>query len=101
MSDMTQAIEFWADKNEITKQPVEMQIIKLMEEVGELAAAFYRNDQAGFDDAIGDIDIVLTALSYMTGASIDERRKAAYMEIIGRKIEIRNGRAIKEADLCE
>jgi len=57
-------IREWAkNKGIIEKGDVKTQLLKLNEEVGELAQSILKKDKAEFIDAIGDIVVVLTNLS--------------------------------------
>ena len=72
------------------------QYIKLQEEAGELAKAILNEDQEEIIDAIGDIGVVLTNLSYLCGYSIEECLESAYNVIKTRKGKMENGTFIKE-----
>lgn len=93
-------IRQWAhDRNLLTGSDPKSQFVKLMEEAGELAAAIARGDQNEFEDALGDMFVVMTILAAQTGADIEECIAAAWNEIKDRKGQMIEGVFVKEADL--
>lgn len=94
-------IRQWAhDRNLIAGSDPKSQFIKLMEEAGELAASIARGDQDEFEDAIGDMFVVLTIMAAQTGADIEECIARAWHEIKDRKGRMVDGVFIKEADIA-
>lgn len=93
-------IRGWAhQRNLIIGSTPEKQTVKLLEEVGELAAGVARNDGAKIMDGIGDAVVVLTILAEMYGVTIESCIQMAYDEIKDRKGKMVNGVFVKEADL--
>ena len=93
-------IRQWAhDRNLLTGSDPKSQFVKLMEEAGELAAAIARGDQNEFEDALGDMFVVMTILAAQTGADIEECIAAAWNEIKDRRGRMIEGVFVKEADL--
>lgn len=93
-------IRGWAhQRNLIAGSTPEKQMVKLIEEVGELAAGVARNDGAKIMDGIGDAVVVLTILAEQHGVKIESCIQMAYDEIKDRKGKMVNGVFIKEADL--
>lgn len=93
-------IRQWAhDRNLLIGSDPKSQFVKLMEEAGELAAAIARGDQNEFEDALGDMFVVMTILAAQTGADIEECIAAAWNEIKDRKGQMIEGVFVKEADL--
>lgn len=96
---MFKLIEQWAtDRNLHTADP-NKQMLKLMEETGELASAMARSNDSLTKDAVGDIVVVLTVLCTQLNISVEECIQIAYDEIKDRKGKMVNGVFIKEADL--
>lgn len=96
---MFKLIEQWAtDRNLHTADP-NKQMLKLMEETGELASAMARSNDSLTKDAVGDIVVVLTVLCTQLYISVEECIRIAYDEIKDRKGKMINGVFIKEADL--
>ena len=75
------------------------QSLKLVSEVGELCDAIIKGNESEQIDAIGDIQVVLTILSYQLGYCEDECFKTAYNVIKNRTGKTINGVFIKESDL--
>lgn len=93
-------IRQWAhDRNLLTGSDTKSQFVKLMEEAGELAAAIARNDQDEFEDAIGDMFVVMTIIAAQNGVEIEECIAKAWHEIKDRKGQMIDGIFCKEADL--
>lgn len=60
--DLTRKIEQWAiDRNLHTADPVK-QMLKLIEEVGEIASGMARGNMDEIKDGIGDVNVVTTIL---------------------------------------
>ena len=97
--DITGQIEQWAiDRGLHTADPSK-QMLKLMEEVGELAEGLAKNNPDAVKDAIGDVYVVLTILSMQLDMDIRQCVKIAYNEIKDRKGRMVNGVFVKESDL--
>ncbi|WP_461241114.1 MazG-like family protein [Paucilactobacillus sp. N302-9] len=77
------------------------QMIKLVEEVGELSAAYNKDKDFEFSDSIGDIIVVLTILCQQKGVNIQQCMELALSQINGRKGKIIDGVFVKQADLNE
>jgi NTP pyrophosphatase (non-canonical NTP hydrolase) len=59
-----EAIRQWADeKGILSKGDVKTQMVKLVEEMGELGKSIMKNDRDEFIDAIGDCVVVLTNIA--------------------------------------
>ena len=96
---ITGQIEKWAiDRGLHTADPSK-QMLKLMEEVGELAEGLAKDNPDAVQDAIGDAYVVLTILSMQLGMDIRQCVKIAYNEIKDRKGRMVNGVFVKESDL--
>lgn len=94
-----QAIESWAnDRNLIEGATPQAQMLKMTEEVGELAHAVARSDKEKAKDAIGDCVVVLTILAAQLGMDIEDCIEAAYIEIKDRKGRMVDGIFIKEGE---
>ena len=71
-------------------------MLKLSEEVGELAGAIAKNNKVDQLDAIGDIQVVLIILSEQLGINYKEALESAYNVIKERKGKTVNGIFIKD-----
>lgn len=99
LDDLTGLIAVWAlDKGLDVAEP-EKQMLKLMEEVGELAQGLAKGDDYKIIDSIGDVYVVLTILSMQLDLRIEDCIEQAYVEIADRKGKMVNGVFVKESDL--
>ncbi|QVY62966.1 MazG-like family protein [Cytobacillus gottheilii] len=99
--NVTTQIKQWAvDRNLHTANP-DKQMLKLFEELGELAEGMAKARPDQIKDSIGDVYVVLTILSLQLGIDIDECIAMAYDEIKDRKGRMIDGVFVKEADLKE
>lgn len=90
----------WAgDRNLIEGSNPQAQMLKLIEEIGELARAIAKGDTAGQIDGVGDALVVLTILAAQLGFKPEEALAAAYEEIRQRKGRMVDGIFVKESDL--
>lgn len=89
----------WAEERNIIKGATRhAQMVKLMEEVGELAAGIARNNNAAIHDSIGDCVVVLTILAEQSGMQIEDCIQFAYNQIKDRKGRMEGGIFIKSED---
>jgi len=87
----------WAGERKLLdKGTLQAQVIKLMEEVGELAKAVLEGDRDGVVDALGDVQIVLQIAALIGGYDLDLCLLAALDEIEGREGETIDGTFIKK-----
>jgi len=93
-------IREWAEERGLyDKGDAHTQYVKLMEEAGELAKAILKKDHPEIIDAIGDIVVVLTNLSHLTGHKIEDCIDSAYKVISKRKGKMINGTFVKAESL--
>jgi len=97
--NITTLIKDWAIDRNLHNANPDRQMLKLMEEVGELANALARNNIEKQVDSIGDIYVVLTILSMQLDLAIEDCIEAAYNQIKDRKGYLVNGVFIKEEDI--
>lgn len=99
MQDLTtlDLIRMWAhDRNLIEGATPQAQMLKLTEEVGELASSIARGKKEWAKDAIGDCVVVLTILSEQLGLAIEDCVSSAYEEIKDRKGKMVDGVFVRE-----
>ena len=96
---MFENIRQWADERGLyDKGDAKTQLIKLQEEMGELAKATLEKDQEEVIDAIGDMVVVLTNLAHLNNVNIETCIATAYNVISKRKGKMINGTFVKDAD---
>lgn len=72
------------------------QMVKLIEEVGELARWIPKGNIPAIEDAIGDVMVVLTNIAHSNRLTLGECFTAAWNEIKDRRGEMVNGTFVKE-----
>lgn len=95
----TMLIEQWAKNRGLDKSNSDKQLIKLAEEVGELAEAHNKEWKDKQIDSIGDAFVVLTIYALQNGLRIDDCIKEAYDTIKNRDGKMVDGVFVKSEDL--
>ena len=96
---MFENIRQWAEERGLYhKGDPKTQLIKLQEEMGELAKATLENDKPEVIDAIGDMVVVLTNLAHLNGVNIETCIAEAYNVISKRTGKMVNGTFVKDND---
>lgn len=99
-TDTVSEVDRWARERGLDRPSNSSnQIIKLMEEVGELSAAYNKGQQNKVIDSIGDIQIVLIILCMQLGLGYQMSLDEAYKQIKGRTGKMINGVFVKTEDL--
>ena len=99
LSELVALIQNWAwDRNLIDGSTPNAQMLKLMEEVGELAGGVCKDKADVIKDSIGDVFVVLTIIAAQMGWSIEECVQAAYAEIKDRKGKMVDGIFVKDEE---
>ena len=98
-NSITELIKKWATDRNVTNGDTKSQMVKLLEEAGELAEGINKNKQDLIIDSIGDVYVVLVILCMQLGLDINDCIKVAYEEIKDRKGKLVNGLFVKEEDL--
>lgn len=99
LNEITSQIKEWSIDRNLDKADPSKQMLKLMEEVGELAQGLAKGNSHQVIDSIGDVYVVLTILSQQLDLDIHACIAASYTEISNRKGKMINGVFIKESDL--
>lgn len=98
MSRFTDIRQWASDRNLILGSTTDKQMLKLAEEMGELAGALARGKKPEAEDAIGDMVVVLTILANQLGVRIEDCIECAWDEIKDRKGIMRDGVFVKNID---
>ena len=99
---MFENIREWAKERGLyDKGDSKTQLLKLQEEMGELAKAILEKDEPEIIDAIGDMVVVLTNLAHLNDVNIETCIASAYNEIKNRKGKMINGTFVKTDGLSE
>lgn len=90
----------WAEeRNLIEGSDPTKQLVKLLEEIGELASGVAKGSLYKVSDGIGDAVVVLTILAEQYNLRIEDCIDVAWEEIKDRKGKMINGIFVKESDL--
>ena len=99
MNELVKLIEKWAREKNLDIAEPEKQMLKVVEEVGEVAAALARNNKNDLRDGIGDVVVTLVILAMQNDMDLYECLNQAYNEIKDRKGKNVNGVFVKESEL--
>jgi NTP pyrophosphatase (non-canonical NTP hydrolase) len=99
MNELVKLVEEWAKEKRLDKAEPEKQMLKVIEEVGEVGASLARNNENDLRDGIGDMVVTLIILAMQNNMDLYECLNQAYSEIKNRQGEMVNGVFVKEADL--
>lgn len=101
MNKLVELIEEWSRNKELDKAESSKQMLKTVEETGEIAAALARNDEDKLRDSIGDVVVTLIILAQQNDMDLYECLNTAYDEIKGRTGKTIDGVFVKSEDLEE
>lgn len=99
MDKLIQQVEQWSKDKDLHEADSSKQFTKVVEEVGEVAAALARSNDDMLRDGIGDVVVTLIILAQQNGMSLEECLTQAYGEIADRQGRTINGVFVKSADL--
>ncbi|HFK2848500.1 MazG-like family protein [Enterococcus faecalis] len=99
MDELVKLVEEWAKEKRLDKAESEKQMLKVIEEVGEVGASLARNNENDLRDGIGDVVVTLVILAMQNNMDLYECLNQAYSEIKNRQGEMVNGVFVKESDL--
>lgn len=99
MDVLIESVEQWAKNKGLDKAESSKQMLKVVEETGEVAAALARNDQDALRDGIGDVAVTIIILALQNDMDLYECLNCAYDEIKGRTGKMVNGVFVKSSDL--
>lgn len=99
LSILIELIERWSVERNMHTAAPSKQMLKVSEEIGEIARAIVRNDMDSLKDAIGDTVVTLVILAQQNKTTLEECVNHAYDEIKDRKGKLIDGIFVKESDL--
>lgn len=92
-------VQEWFITRNLHKGDPQKQVLKLIEEMGELVGSLIRDDREEIIDALGDIQVVMIGLGMQLDLDLKDCLMSAYSEIVNRRGETVNGIFVKEEDL--
>ena len=99
MNELIELVEEWSKDKGLDKAESSKQMLKVVEETGEVAGALARNDKHELKDGIGDVVVTLIILAQQNDMTLVECLEQAYNEIADRKGKMVDGVFVKESDL--
>ncbi|EOK16940.1 hypothetical protein WQ1_01426 [Enterococcus faecium EnGen0371] len=99
MDELITKVEQWAKDKGLDQAQSSKQMLKTVEEVGEVAASLARKDEHGLRDGIGDVVVTLIILAMQNDMDLYECLNQAYNEIKGRTGKMVDGVFVKSSDL--
>lgn len=100
IENFTDLIKEWAIERNLHTADPNKQMLKLVEEFGELGEAMAKGNEDLFRDALGDMYVVMTILAMQKDVDIEDCINLAYNEIKDRKGKMIDGVFVKESDLA-
>lgn len=95
--ELIENVKQWADDKGLLKpENSNKQFMKIVEELGEVARADIKNNDAELEDGIGDVFVTVIIYSLMKGKNPRECLNSAWNEIRDRKGKLVDGSFIKE-----
>jgi NTP pyrophosphatase (non-canonical NTP hydrolase) len=87
----------WAvERGLIVPENAKSQLLKTLEELGEVSRALLKDKQEDFVDGVGDVLVTLIILCKIKGVNLDQCLEQAWNEIKNRKGKTVDGTFIKE-----
>ena len=99
MDELITKVEQWAKDKGLDQADSSKQMLKTIEEIGEVAASLARKDEHGLRDGIGDVVVTLIILAMQNDMDLYECLNQAYNEIKGRTGKMVDGVFVKSIDL--
>lgn len=99
MEELVGLVEAWSTLKGLNTADSSKQMLKVVEETGEVAAALARNNKDDLRDGIGDVVVTLIILAQQNDMDIFECLNTAYDEIKERTGQMVDGVFVKSDDL--
>ena len=96
MNELVKSVEGWSKDKGLDKAYPRAQFLKVVEEVGEVAAAMARNNRVELIDGIGDVVVALIILAQQHELELEECLSSAWDEIANRTGKMQDGVFIKD-----
>lgn len=100
-ANIFEVIRQWSKERQLNYSDPSKQMLKIVEELGEVSRAIIRHDDIKLIDGLGDLIISITILAQQNYFNIEDCLNAAYQEIKNRQGKLEDGMFIKSEDLDE
>ncbi|KRK40827.1 MazG-like family protein [Loigolactobacillus bifermentans] len=97
--NLTENIQMWSEARRLDKQDPTKQLIKMQEELGELAQGYLKEKPAQVIDSLGDLLVVITIFCQQEDLELAEVLQEAWNQIKDRHGKIVDGTYVKDSDL--
>lgn len=101
MNRLIIAVQLWAEEKGLHLANPIAQLAKIMEELGEVAQAYTRNQREELKVELGDLLVTIIIFAQQNNINLEEALRKAYNKINGRNGKMVDGLFIKEEDLDE
>lgn len=99
MRELMNEVLKWAnDRGILDESDAKTQLVKTMEEMGELSRGLLKNDKALIEDSYGDVLVTLIIGAELAGYDLELCLETALNEIQGRRGKMVNNVFAKEED---
>ena len=98
MNELVEKVKQWSIDKGLDKAESSKQMLKTVEEVGEVAAALARGDMNELKDGIGDVVVTLIILAQQNGMELEECLEQAYGVVSKRTGKMVGGVFVKEEE---
>lgn len=95
----TANLKGWANARGLLSKDPHIQFTKIVEELGEMSAAYNKRKLTKLKDSVGDLFVTIIIFCHQVGLDPQECFNYAWEQIAHRKGKTVNGVFIKEADL--
>ena len=96
INELVKSVEGWSKDKGLDKADPRAQFLKVVEEVGEVAAAMARGEPDNLKDGIGDVVATLIILAQQHGLELEDCLDCAWGEIANRTGRMQDGVFIKD-----
>lgn len=97
--DFVSNVEAWGEKHDFVKpENAAKQLLKIVEELGEVTNSFLKQKPEAEKDGIGDLMVTIALYCKIRDINIDECMGLAWEQIKDRNIKNVNGTLVKEED---
>lgn len=99
MNELIKKIQIWSASKGLHEAQPEKQMLKVVEEIGEVAAGLARGNHEAIKDGIGDSFVTLIILCQQLRTTPEECLEMAYEAIKNRQGKTVNGIFVKQEDI--
>lgn len=99
MNRLIKVVQLWTEEKGLLDADPKAQLLKILEELGEVTQAHTRNQKAQLRMELGDLLVTVIVFAEQVGISPEEALKVAYDKIKNRRGKLVGDTWVKEEDL--